>query len=133
MNLAALLGFGSDVSTARNAQLDAANAPAAWGAALVGYTSLAAEAQREAISPFAGIIDPFGQGSRAGQLAWATQSRATYEMIMPVRIEYFLRPDQMAPRRVPQMGPYDQTEQRAAALQAALVADMLATKQAPQF
>lgn len=126
MRIARWLHFGQDTTNNRDASLyEHADL---WGNALAGLTTLTGEAYRESVTPFAGTLDPFGHGATAGQRAWDTQSRAPNEVIMPVDIRYFYRPDQLAPSRITPIGPFDQTEQRANALQQALVADMLMSR-----
>ena len=121
-------GIGQDTTLNRNPQLYQSGGE--WGAAFGGLTSLAAEAQRDPnLAPQIGAIDPFGHGPAAAGQEWAIQSRAINELNMDIRIEYVQSPSQMAPSRQSLIGPYDQSEQRAAALQQALIADMLAAPQ----
>ena len=127
--MANIPGLDLNQTTNRNPQLDQAGAQ--WGDAFAGLTSLAAEAQRDPnMAPQIGSIDPFGHGPASAGQDWAIGSRDLNDQLMDIRIQYVNGPQQMAPRAQPQIGPYDMTEQRAAALQRALVADMLAAPQA---
>lgn len=128
MRIPSWLTWGSDASThSHSVQLDQSGP--LWGVALVGLTSLGAEAQRESVSAFAGPLTTAGATSSAqGQADWARESHAPNDLFMPVSVHYVQQPASAAAiRNLPQMGPLDNSEAQGNALQAALLASMTGT------